>query len=99
MTVGNNTFINDMLQTCGLINVFSSCNRYPVISIDAIQAANPELILLSSEPYPFSAKHIDTLQLQFPNTKIYLVDGEMFSWYGSRLLKSANYFNTLLKEI
>jgi ABC-type Fe3+-hydroxamate transport system substrate-binding protein len=99
MTIGGDTFINDLLQTCGLKNVFSNCNRYPIISIEAIQASNPELILLSSEPYPFKTKHIETLQVQIPNTKIYLVDGEMFSWYGSRLLKSANYFNTLLKEI
>ncbi len=99
MTVGGDTFINDVLQTCGLKNVSSNCNRYPIITIDEITEANPEMIFLSSEPYPFKVKHIDTLQQQLPNTNIQLVDGEMFSWYGSRLLKSVNYFNTLLKEI
>ena len=99
MTIGGDTFINDILQRCGLKNVFSDTNRYPIITIQEMKDANPEIILLSSEPYPFKAKHIDALQLQFPNTNIKLVDGEMFSWYGSRLLKSVNYFNSLLKEI
>ena len=99
MTIGGDTFINDILQRCGLKNVFSDTKRYPIITIQEMKDANPEIILLSSEPYPFKAKHIDALQLQFPNTNIKLVDGEMFSWYGSRLLKSVNYFNSLLKEI
>jgi ABC-type Fe3+-hydroxamate transport system substrate-binding protein len=99
MTVGGDTFINDILQTCGLKNVFSNYNRYPIIATDEIKDANPEIIFLSSEPYPFKAKHVDTLQQQFPNTNIKLVNGEMFSWYGSRLLKSVKYFNALLKEI
>jgi ABC-type Fe3+-hydroxamate transport system substrate-binding protein len=99
MTVGGDTFINDILQTCGLKNVFSNYNRYPIIATDEIKDANPEIIFLSSEPYPFKAKHIDTLQQQFPNTNIKLVNGEMFSWYGSRLLKTVKYFNALLKEI
>ncbi len=58
-----------------------------------------ELLLLSSEPYPFKQKHIDELQQQLPDTKIILVDGEMFSWYGSRLLHAPAYFKRLLKEL
>jgi hypothetical protein len=53
---------------------------------------NCELILLSSEPYPFKEKHLNEIQSQITATKIILVDGEMFSWYGSRLLKAADYF-------
>lgn len=97
MTVGGDTFINEMLQYCGLFNSFSHLSRYPVISIDQLQTTHLQYLLLSSEPYPFSPKHIEELQQQLPATKILLVDGEMFSWYGSRLLKSPLYFKKLRK--
>lgn len=99
MTAGGDTFINDMLLHCGLSNAFGHLLRYPEITISQLQTANPALILLSSEPYPFRQKHIDELQPYFPDAKIIAVDGEMFSWYGSRLLKSPGYFNELLKKI
>ena len=102
MTVGGDTFINDMLLRCGFKNIFAAKTRYPEIDIAEMQAKSAEgrsLLLLSSEPYPFKQQHIDELQQQLPNTKIILVDGEMFSWYGSRLLKSAAYFNTLSAQI
>ena len=57
---------------------------------------NPEYILLSSEPFPFGVGHIEEIKKELPNTQVILVNGEMFSWYGSRLLKSPEYFNTLL---
>jgi ABC-type Fe3+-hydroxamate transport system substrate-binding protein len=99
MTVGGDTFINDMLQKCGLHNIFKTKNRYPEISIAQLQTAGCQVLLLSSEPYPFKQKHINELQQQLPNTKILLVDGEMFSWYGSRLVKAPQYFTELIAEI
>ncbi len=98
MTVGGDTFINDMLQRCGLKNCFTELNRYPEVTIDQLTAANPQLILLSSEPYPFKQQHIEELQQQLPDTKILLVDGEMFSWYGSRLLHAASYFENFREQ-
>lgn len=97
MAAGNNTFINDMLKRCGLSNVFDSAHfaRYPQISSEQIAAAKPELILLSSEPYPFKEKHIKEFQAICPDAKIRIVDGELFSWYGSRLLKTPPYFGTI----
>jgi hypothetical protein len=59
--------------------------------------ADCQLLLLSSEPFPFKQKHIDEIQPQLPDTKIILIDGEMFSWYGSRLLKAPTYFKELRK--
>jgi ABC-type Fe3+-hydroxamate transport system substrate-binding protein len=97
MTIGNDTFIHDMLLRCGLQNIFRNTSRYP--AIDAWQLKQCDLLLLSSEPYPFQQKHIDELQPQLPNTKIILVNGEMFSWYGSRLLNAPAYFNSLLQSI
>ena len=99
MTVGNDTFINDMLLKCGLTNIFCDQTRYPVITVDQLKENNCELLLLSSEPYPFKDKHILELQEQLPGTKILLVDGEMFSWYGSRLIKAPSYFKQLMQII
>jgi len=95
MTVGGDTFINDMLTHAGLQNIFSNEKRYPEITVSQLRTKNCELVLLSSEPYPFKQKHIDELQEQLPGMKIMLVDGEMFSWYGSRMLKAVAYLNDL----
>ncbi|MEP6712555.1 MAG: helical backbone metal receptor [Ferruginibacter sp.] len=99
MTVGGDTFISNMLQLAGFKNVFGERLRYPQITIDELQQSACELLFLSSEPYPFSQKHLDELKTHLPAVKIVLVDGEMFSWYGSRLLKVPEYFNKLTSTI
>jgi ABC-type Fe3+-hydroxamate transport system substrate-binding protein len=99
MTIGGDTFIHDIMERCGLRNIYGNSSRYPEISLHQLRQANCELLLLSSEPYPFQQQHIDELQQQLPGTKILLVDGEIFSWYGSRLLQAPAYLNALLKRI
>ena len=99
MVVGSDTFINDMMTYCGLENIFASQKRYPQITLKQIMENDCELIILSSEPYPFKEKHKDELQKKFPEIKIMLADGEMFSWYGSRLLKMSEYAKQLKKSI
>jgi ABC-type Fe3+-hydroxamate transport system substrate-binding protein len=94
MAAGKNTFIDTILSRIGLVNCLES-ERYPELSIEEINKLSPEIILLSSEPFPFQQKNIEELQLITPKTKILLVDGEMFSWYGSRLLQAADYFPTI----
>ena len=93
MAAGAETFINDLLNRCGFTNCLEG--RYPNINTESLKELNPEFILLSSEPYPFKQKHIDELQAICPDSKILLVDGEYFSWYGSRLLGTTRYFDTL----
>ncbi|MEP7231663.1 MAG: helical backbone metal receptor [Ginsengibacter sp.] len=99
MAAGGGTFIDDMMQYCGLRNVFSDIERYPVITLDDIQERECRFLLLSSEPYPFRKKHIDKIKAILSEMEIMLVDGEMFSWYGSRLLKSARYFKSLHTQL
>lgn len=94
MTVGKNTFINDMLRYAGFENIILD-DRYPEITVEKIKQLNPEYLLLSSEPYPFKEEHIIILSKELPHTKVKIVDGEMFSWYGSRLLQSFEYFKNL----
>ena len=97
MTIGHDTFIHDMLTRCGFENIFADRTRYPTVTVEELSADSNRLqvLLLSSEPFPFGQKHIDELQPLLPHTKIILADGEMFSWYGSRLLKAPGYFNKL----
>ena len=99
MATGGDTFINDMMQRCGIHNIFKNESRYPEIDIEQLQQLNCKLLLLSSEPFPFKQKHIDELQPLLPATKIILVDGEMFSWYGSRLIFATGYFKKLIGEL
>lgn len=97
MSVGSDTFISNMISDAGWQNVFTDKTRYPEISFEELAAAQPDLIFLSSEPYPFKEKHIAEIQAVVPAAKVMLVDGEMFSWYGSRLLYAPGYFQELLK--
>lgn len=99
MVAGSNTFINEMLLHCGFNNVFSGYSRYPEVTEQQIANACPEVILLSSEPYPFKENHIREFQAICSNSKVITVDGEIFSWYGSRLLQAPAYFKKILESI
>lgn len=99
MAVGGDTFINDMLNRAGFHNILEGFPRYPEITIEQLRKLNCQFLLLSSEPFPFKQKHVDEIQLLLPETKIILVDGEMFSWYGSRLLKAPAYFQQLQNQV
>lgn len=95
MAAGRSTFINEILKSQGLENCISEIDsRYPELSMDLIKEYNPDKILLSSEPYPFKDKHMAELQSILPHASIELVDGELYSWYGPRLLKTAAYLAT-----
>jgi len=94
MVAGKSTFIDQMLQAIGLVNVIEE-DRYPELTAEDIADFDPELILLSSEPFPFKAKHFPDFKELCPNADMHIVDGEMFSWYGSRLMKAPAYFNSL----
>ncbi len=99
MVVGNETFIDEMMSIAGFENLINHQIRYPEIEKNELIKLNPEYILLSSEPYPFKEKHAEELSEFLPNAKIILVDGELFSWYGSRMLKSFDYFSTLHESL
>jgi ABC-type Fe3+-hydroxamate transport system substrate-binding protein len=71
MTIGGDTFIHHMLEYAGFKNIFSYKTRYPEIKISDLTTATCQVLLLSSEPYPFQQKHIDELQSLLPDTKFY----------------------------
>lgn len=98
MVAGTDTFINAMMEEAGLENAFAHRDkRYPQITEEELKAVNPDLIILSSEPYRFTTKHLHEFATLYPQTKVKIMDGEMFSWYGSRMKKAFGYLKVLSK--
>jgi len=96
MTVGSDTFIHNVLSEIGFDNIFKNQTRYPEIQVEDL--AEADVIMLSSEPFPFKEKHIAELKEFYPGKKMIIVDGEAFSWYGTHIAKCENYFNELITE-
>ncbi|MFD1142939.1 ABC transporter substrate-binding protein [Larkinella insperata] len=99
MVAAHGTFIHSMLEMAGFRNALADQTRYPELTVADLQLARPDLIFLSSEPYPFAEKHRIELQRICPTARVLLVDGEMFSWYGSRMLQAAEYIQQLRQEL
>jgi ABC-type Fe3+-hydroxamate transport system substrate-binding protein len=98
MVAGKGTYIDDMMRYCGLRNVVNE-TRYPEVDAQKLLILNPDIVLLSSEPYPFKQKHINEFKSILPKAKVFLVNGEMFSWYGSRLQYAVEYFGQIIKML
>jgi ABC-type Fe3+-hydroxamate transport system substrate-binding protein len=94
MAAGGDTFIHQMLTHAGFTNIFANKTRYPEIDLSQLVGVDIT-ILLSSEPYPFRERHIHEIKETLPQARVELVDGEFFSWYGSRLLLAPAYFQQL----
>ncbi|CAN5590766.1 helical backbone metal receptor [soil metagenome] len=99
MSIGEDTFIYNQLVNCGFSSVTERRQRYPEISIEEAKNAEAELVFLSSEPFPFQEKHSVEVKAIFPEAIIKFVDGEFFSWYGSRLVTAPSYFISLLESL
>lgn len=96
MVAGGDTFIHAMLEACGWENAFGHLSRYPEVSISDLEAEDIDLLLLSSEPYPFNLNDIQRLHKVLNEINVRLVDGEMFSWYGSRMQHFPDYVREML---
>ncbi len=99
MVAAADTFIDHLLKRAGFLNVFGDLQRYPEVTLEAMRDRQPDVLLLSSEPFPFKEKHFATFRKVMPSKPIRIVDGEMFSWYGSRLLLAADYFAKIQHEL
>lgn len=95
MAAAKNTFINSMVEKSGFVNVFNNYVRYPEITPEQLKNVRPDFVFLSTEPFPFKKQHIEDLSAFMPDVKIILVDGEMFSWYGSRLQYAPAYIESI----
>lgn len=99
MSVGGDTFIHDMLSRGGFENVFGASVRYPKISARDLIDARPDVVFLPSEPFPFEDAHRSEIEDLLPRASVRLVDGQLFSWYGSRLIHTPDYLRQLRAEL
>lgn len=100
MGVGANTYINSVLSYMGLVNgLLTHEGRYPTLSHAEIKTLSPSVLMLSSEPFPYKTKHLEVYQALLPQTQVMCVDGEMFSWYGTRMQKAAAYLAQLANKL
>lgn len=99
MIAAKNTYISNILSLAGLTNSFEQLTRYPEITLEQLEQVNPDVIFLSSEPFPFQQKHIDFFKKRLPKARVMLIDGELISWYGSRLIKTAPYLQKITLEL
>jgi ABC-type Fe3+-hydroxamate transport system substrate-binding protein len=86
MTIGRDTYVHDLLATCGGANVFGDRERYPSVTLDEVAARAPEVVLLPDEPFRFRRAHVKEFQPWA--RRIHLVDGKPFSWHGPRLAQA-----------
>ena len=100
MSVNRDTYIANMLKLINCRVVTYRCEaRYPTCSLESLLSYETDMCLLSSEPYPFKSKHIVELEsLLNLFDKVRLVDGEMFSWYGSRAILALDYLDSLNQD-
>jgi ABC-type Fe3+-hydroxamate transport system substrate-binding protein len=101
MTVGGDTFIHDVMQWGGLENIYGDRTRYPEVSLKELAEQDLDVLLCSSEPFPFHKKEKFTAGLReaLPNTPVEVVDGQPFSWYGPRLLDTPSYLKDLRERL
>ncbi|GEN77968.1 helical backbone metal receptor [Chryseobacterium hagamense] len=97
MTVGSDTFIDKILSEIGFENFFKDRKRYPEIQVEDLAGA--DVIMLSSEPFPFKEKHVEELKTVYPDKTMLIVDGEAFSWYGTHIAKCGDYFKGLIDKV
>jgi ABC-type hemin transport system substrate-binding protein len=91
MAVGQSTFIHSMMEAMGFSNVLGKLNRYPVLEEHQMADLNPKLVLLPDEPYAFKSSDVQYLKSIFPEARIELVDGSLFSWYSQRMASYPEY--------
>ena len=99
MTVGNDTYIHSVLTHWNFENVYAGQVRYPQTTLKELGRKSPDLVLLSSEPYPFKEKHREDVEQACPGARVLMVDGEWFSWYGSRMVQAFKRLNSFRKAI
>lgn len=100
MVVGGDTYVSALLSDAGGRNVFAGAGRYPSVTPDEMRTADPSLVLLSSEPFPFTAQHCEELAAEtgILATRFRLVDGELLSWHGSRTAAGLEYAHHLMRD-
>ena len=104
MTVARDTYLSRMLARIGWLTLpaevggFSGRARYPAVAGGEPWLRDVELVLLSSEPFAFRARHVEAARALCPSAQVRRVDGELLSWYGARAVRGLRYLRTLADD-
>ncbi|MBN2472263.1 MAG: ABC transporter substrate-binding protein [Anaerolineae bacterium] len=102
MTISSTAYAHDVLRICGGINVFAAHadSAYPAITLEDIEASQPEIVLLPDEPFKFEPEHAQELsRLDIPaarHHRIYHCDGSYLTWHGTRVARAFSEIAPLL---
>ncbi len=102
MSVNSDTFADALLSLAGGRNVFGAeAERYPAFEVEALRDADPRLVLLCTEPFPFEEKHCAELAklTGLPRERFVVADGELLSWHGSRTPRGIDYARELIEAV
>ena len=97
MCAGPGTYLADLVRACGLAPI--GPGRYPVLSDAQLAAMDPQLVLLPSEPYKFTRRHLADLEKRFPRAQVRLVDGRALTWYLSRTEQALRQLRAIVEEL
>ncbi len=112
-TFGPDTYAHDLLRVAGGTNIFGEradtphddpaedVGRYPQVTLEAVESAQPDVILLPGYPLPFGEADIEwfTAELNTPatqNGQVYLVEGSLFTYHSVRLARALNEISALM---
>ena len=102
MAAAGDTFLDALLGLAGGVNVFADrADRYPEVTATELASADPDAILLTSEPFPFREEHADELAgaTGLPRERFVFVDGELLSWHGSRTPRGIDYAASVVETL
>jgi ABC-type Fe3+-hydroxamate transport system substrate-binding protein len=106
MTVNRETYVDDVCRFFGFDNVFLTApERYPRLTDQEINAADPEVVLFPDEPYPFRDKHVEEFRNRFPDSRavrrnrLLLFNGTYVAWHGFGTLRALREFPALLQRL
>ncbi len=85
MSIAAQTYGASLLDLLGIDLVTAHlADPYPTVELEDIAALRPDLVLVPSEPYEFSAAHLDELAAVIPGAAIVRIDGQDLFWWGAR---------------
>lgn len=96
MSLAADTYGSSLLAHVGIANVYADAGeRYPEVELDGVARRAPDLALLPSEPYEFTAAHVPEVQAALPDARVALVDGRDLFWWGIRTPVAVERLSTL----
>jgi ABC-type Fe3+-hydroxamate transport system substrate-binding protein len=90
MWCGGDTYVSNLIECAGGVNVLRDRMRYPAIDVAEI---NADVIFLPDEPYVFTREDADAI----PNA-IGPFPGHLFTWHGARTILGLRFLREVIER-